>query len=680
MYNLLTREASFTRASEDSDGDVTISLAMASEIPYQRWFGIEILSVNDAAVRMDRLNDGAPVLYNHNWDELRGVHVPGTLSTKGNVLRGDVRLQSATQEGRDTIALVKSGVLLKSSVGYRIHKVIEKTKTKDGQELQREIPGEVFERLLNDLPNRGEASPQHFTRALDAAVGQVARAADDLPTYLVVDWEPYENSLVTVPADPSVGVGRSASLPIPSPSTPALSATRSANMEPKQPNEGGAPARVEGGEPPQPSAVEMNAQRTRAIDNLCKANNIDEGIRNLWVSSGASVEKVSDELLRIMEERGRASQSSIARLDLSDKDLKKFSITRAIRACADQNWADAGFEAECSSEIAKRMQRVPDKKKFFVPYDVLHREIDGRAIQGGQRAFRGGDMRNVNPYFQRDVTVASASGGGYLVATSNQSFIDLLRNRSVAFRMGARPLTGLVGNVNIPKQTGAATAYWLSSESTQITESQQTFGQLAFAPKTVGGYTEISRLLLLQSSPDIEGIVNADLAAIIALAVDTGVISGSGSSGQPTGILNTSGIGTATGMSSLAYAGVLSFQTTVATANVVPAAGGYVTTPSVAALLMQRTKFSNTATPLWDGNLWDGSIAGFPGMSSNQMASASMLFGDWSQVVVAEWGVLEIEVNPYANFQAGIIGVRAMMTCDVGLRYPAAFTSGTSIT
>jgi hypothetical protein len=73
-------------------------------------------------------------------------------------------------------------------------------------------------------------------------------------------------------------------------------------------------------------------------------------------------------------------------------------------------------------------------------------------------------------------------------------------------------------------------------------------------------------------------------------------------------------------------------------------------------------------------------MAGFQAMSSNQMSSATMLFGDWSQVVVGEWGVLEVEVNPYANFQAGIIGIRAMVTMDCGLRYAGAFSLASSIT
>jgi len=328
-----------------------------------------------------------------------------------------------------------------------------------------------------------------------------------------------------------------------------------------------------------------------------------------------------------------------------------------IRAVADKNWTNAGFELECSREIAKRLSTVTDPNKFYVPFEVQSRAMPMR----------------------RDLTVGTPTAGGHLEGTDNMSFIDVLRNRSVAYRMGARRLSGLVGNGTVPRQTAAATAYWLSTEATAVTESQQTFGQMSLTPKTVGAYTEISRQLMLQSSPDAESIVIGDLGKVAGLALDIGVLRGAGSSGEPTGIINTAGIGSVTG-TSIDYAKVLEFQTDVATANVEPNRGGYVTTPAVAALLMQRVKFSSTASPLWEGNVFDGNMAGYAAMSSNQMSAATMLYGDWDQVVVAEWGVLQVEVNPYANFQAGIIGVRAMVSVDVGLRYAAAFSYATSIT
>ena len=189
----------------------------------------------------------------------------------------------------------------------------------------------------------------------------------------------------------------------------------------------------------------------------------------------------------------------------------------------------------------------------------------------------------------------------------------------------------------------------------------------------------MSRLLLLQSSPSAEGIVTDDLAQVVAIGVDLAVLNGSGASGQPLGIIGTTGIGAVTG-TSIAYAGVLNFQEDVAASNVMPIAGGYVTTPAVASLLMQRVKFSSTASPLWEGNLWDGTMAGFRAMSSAQVPTADMLFGDWQEAVVGEWGVLEVQVNPFADFKAGIIGIRAMYTVDVGVRRPFAFSLATSIT
>jgi hypothetical protein len=111
-----------------------------------------------------------------------------------------------------------------------------------------------------------------------------------------------------------------------------------------------------------------------------------------------------------------------------------------------------------------------------------------------------------------------------------------------------------------------------------------------------------------------------------------------------------------------------------------PARGGYCTTPAVAALMMAEARFSGTDTPLWVGNIWDGQMAGYRAMASNQMSSATMLFGDWADLIWAEWGVLEVEVNPYASFAAGIIGVRAMYTMDIGLRYAGAFSYAHTIT
>jgi HK97 family phage major capsid protein len=471
-------------------------------------------------------------------------------------------------------------------------------------------------------------------------------------------WMPTHAALIAEPADINAGFFRSASF------VPEVEATRSIPAQPaitlgdtkvsdveKATAGASADVSVELVRSEGPSAVQLEQGRVRGIENLCRANNLDEGIKSRWVSGGTSLEDVSEDLMQILIARS-AKSKPVTDLGMSKAETRQFSLARAIRACADQNWSNAGLEAEASREIGKRLGVVTDHNRFFVPAEIQHRT---------------------------DLTVASAGAGGYLVGTNNQSFIELLRNSAIAYRAGVTSMPGLVGNVTVPRQSAAGTNYWLSTEGTAITESNQTFVQMALSPKTAGAYSEISRQLLLQSSPAVEAIVTSDLAQTVGLAVDLAVLNGSGASGQPTGIIGTSGIGSVTG-TSIAYAGMIEFQTDTAAANALFGASAYVTTPAVAALLKQRVKYTSTASPIWEGPLLEGMVDGYKGFASNQVPSANILFGDFSKVVLAEWGVLQVEVNPYANFAAGIVGVRAMYSIDVGVRQPAAFSLATSVT
>lgn len=602
------------------EGDKNVmSFPASSENPVERYYGNEVLVHTKKAIRLGRASNGAmPLLFNHNMDDPIGMIT--NASVESGRLMVDAELFS-TDRAADVQRMIDGG-LRNVSIAYRVNVIEEEVKTN---------------------------------------------------TYRVTDWEPYEVSIVTVPADPSVGIGRGVEteydVRMIRASQPAeQAATRGTFMDEKdekaavaEPAKAAEPAKTTVlEEQRKANAAELEKNRKRAIENLCKANNLDDKYRDMWIGQGSSLEQVSDEILQVLEERGKTNPQSPAKIGMSKAEVKQFSLARAIKACADKDWKDAVFELDCVKEVARKMNKAPDPQKFLVPFEVLQRPVEVSRSK-------------------RDLTVGTVGDGGYLVSTDNIGFIEILRNRSVAFNMGVRRLSGLNGNVTVPRQTGAATPIWLANEASTATESKQAFTQMALTPKTVAAYTEISRLLLLQGSPSVEGIVTDDLAAVVAIAADLSVLNGSGSAGQPTGIIGTAGIGSVTG-TTLAYAGILEFQTDVAANNVIPVAGGYVTTPVVAGKMMARSRFSNTDTPLWVGNIWDGQMAGFRGMSSNQMPVDSMLFGDWQEVVVGEWGVLEVEVNPYANFQAGIIGVRAMYSLDVGVRRPFAFSYASSIT
>lgn len=594
----------------------------------ERWNYIEILDHEPSSVNLRRLKRGGALLINHDMMDQVGVIEEVSIDTADRKGRAIVRFgKSAKAEEifRDVLDGIRSNV----SVGYEIDDVVLEKEEKNG-----------------------------------------------LSTYRVKRWTPFEISFVSVPADIEVGVGRNIEGGKPKEERQMEKCTvcgadmaggKCPACEAKGAQKREADVLTTVTATAQKQTVEqMEKDRIHGIRTLCKMNKLDERFETMWIGQGSTLNQVADDLVNILEERGKTNPQPASKLGLSVKETQEFSLVRAIRASADQNWNNAPYELECSRAVAQKLNKVVDPKRFFVPFEVLERQYPA--------------MARINPMTgRRDLTVATAGAGGYLVATENVGFIEMLRNRAVCFALGARRLSGLVGSVTVPRQSAAATAIWLANEASTVTESQQTFVQMALSPKNVGAYTEISRQLLLQSSPAVEGIVTDDLAQQVALAADLGALEGTAASGQPAGLAGTSGVGSVTG-TSLAYAGIIEFQTDVASSNVRPVRGGYLTTPTIAGLIMARNKVTNDWSPLWEGNVWEGTVSGFPGMTTNAITAASMIFGDWQEMVIGEWGVLELEVNPYANFQAGIIGVRAIYSMDVGIRRPFAFSRATSIT
>jgi HK97 family phage major capsid protein len=245
-------------------------------------------------------------------------------------------------------------------------------------------------------------------------------------------------------------------------------------------------------------------------------------------------------------------------------------------------------------------------------------------------------------------------------------------------------LTGLVGNIAIPRQTGGATAYWVA-ESGAPTESAQAFDQVTMSPKTVGAFSDISRKLLLQSSIDIESFVRRDLATVLGLAIDLAGINGSGASNQPTGVLNVSGIGSvAGGTNGLAptFAHIVELETDVAVANADIGSLGYMTNAAVRGKLKTTEKASSTGQFVWEG----GELNGYRAKVSNQVPSnltkgtssgvcSAIIFGNWADLIIGMWGGLDLMVDPYTGSTAGTVRVVALQDVDVAVRHAESFSA-----
>ena len=324
------------------------------------------------------------------------------------------------------------------------------------------------------------------------------------------------------------------------------------------------------------------------------------------------------------------------------RQARQFSLARVISEIAEDHGLRDGLEFEICTEAARGQLGGLDRHRPIVPWSVL----------------------------ARDASVAGT--GGYFLSEDVAPAVDALRPWSVVVKAGVTVMPNLVGNASIPKISTALTGYWLANEGTQITEGNQTLGQIALSPKTAGAYTEMSRLLQLQSA-QADPLVRRDLLRTVGALLDRAVLNGSGISGEPAGVIGLADVNTQSG-SSLSQSGVATMKQKCAEGNAPDDALAFVGTPAVRQLLEARER----ATGL--GFIWDNDRVVSP-FATTAMQTGSLIVGPWLDVVVGMWGPgFEVAVNRFTNFPAGIVGVACFLTCDVGVRNPAAFCTSTSIT
>lgn len=624
-----------------ADGD-TVQLSFSSEAPVKRWWGTEVLGHGDGEIDLEWIGSGrAPVLVDHVASVDHQVGVIERVTVANGRATADIRFGKG-EYAQEIQQRVDDGELTAISVGYRIDELTLQSKT------------------------------------------------DDEEVYRATRWTPRELSIVSIPADPSVGVGRASetvrSVTLHTMEIPmSKETTQTVTTPPPEP----APARSSepavDPEKVRDQALKDERERISAITQTARRHNAMD-LADVAIRDGHSTAQFNAALLERFgqDDLETRTQANHAR-GLTENEARDFSFLKLIRALAnprDQRaQEDAAFEFDVVVEGQKKDPHS-GARGLAVPIEVLRQPID---LEAAKRA--------AGQFGQRGLVVGTPTAGGNLVADNllASSFIDLLRNRMMVRRMGATMLSGLVGDVSIPRQTGGATTYWVG-EGGAPTESNLTVDQVAMSPKTVGAFTQFTRKLMLQSSIDVEALVRVDLAMAIALAVDRAALHGSGSSNEPTGIAATTGIGSVVGGTNGAapdWADVVDLETAVAQDNADEGAVGYLTNAKVRGTLKQTEKASGTAQFVWsDARLADGMnvVNGYRAGVSNQVASdltkgtasgiaSAIFFGNWADLMIGMWSGLDILVDPFTNSTSGGTRVTALQDVDVAVRHPVSFSA-----
>ena len=443
---------------------------------------------------------------------------------------------------------------------------------------------------------------------------------DEGETIRVTRWMPYELSLVAAPADPDTGFYRSNKLK-------DKNQSRSEQRQFK-------------------TVVTGERERINSILNI--GDKFDQpNLAREYAENGASLEDFNRAMLDTL---GKPVQTDIPDMDMNYAQRngdREYSLVNAIRGMIDPHH-DNGFEREIGQEGARSIGKKLKAGSLFVPYGAL---------------------------MQRAVTAAVA--GTNLIGTEHKAgnFIDVLRNAMVLDQLGATFLPGLQGDVSIPRKTAGSTAYWITGDGSNLTESTPTFDSITLSPKTVGGLITATHKMLVQSDPGIEQILRQDLADVLAIAIDLAAISGSGTSNQPLGIVNTTGIGNPTtwGSATPNYAEVVELESNISTNNADHGNLAYLVEPAMRGSLKTTEKASGTAQYIWEP---DNKVNSYLTGVSNQVTSGDMIFGNWSDLLVGMWDGVTLDVDPYTNFASGSIVVRAMADIDIAVRHAQSFALG----
>lgn len=662
----------------------TIRLSISSSEPYLRydWWTdeeyYEVLSHEPGDVDMSRLNAGTPLLYNHKRDIQIGRNTGFEIKDGKCYVDAKVSLAPDVESYRIKI---DEGILIDTSVGYHV-----------------------------------------------SDEGECIGAKDGIPIYRF-KWFPYEASMVTIPADISVGKGRqrdhnpeckTREITIRNHNGIDNSPKKEQTPKPmnldslrgqrklETPDEGNGGVSVQVVEERERKAGENGVTQERArfasIRQITdgfrpRQDYIDKPLHELEakaLSEGMTPTDYKEMIITKHWSEVRRVDSSTetpAKMGLSKKDLRNFRLTKLMLEAADTRGKGVtGLEKEIS-ESAASFYAGKDQRQFSgycVPHDVAECRFDEVNDLNSRQM---DNLRDEVIALKRSLNATVFSQGGALVGTDllAGSFIEILRNAALIGQgpLGILELNGLVGNVAIPKQTGTTTVYWLAEGAT-ITDSQLALAQLMLSPKRMGARTSFTKQLLAQASLSVEMLARNDIALAMGVEEDRVIINGAGGA-EPLGIVNTTGVGANVTFGGAAtWADMVNFEYQLENANVRNGQMVFLTTPLVKSYLKQTVVVSASTFPIF---LWMAAKGEFPTINGvrpgivneypayatkNAPTDNKVIFGVFNNnVTKARWGGFDVVVDPFTGAASELIFSTFNQWLDVGIRYPQAFEVST---
>lgn len=593
--------------------DRRVWLAVSSETPVGRFFGDEILVHERSSIDLEFFGGGrAPLLMDHDPRDQIGVIERVTLDDD-RVLRALVRFSQADR-AQSILNDIRDGIRANTSVGYDIDEC----------------------------------------EALPKGNG-----------YRITKWVPLEVSIVSMPADSSVGVGRSTDeinhIEVRNMTTPVITDTSANEARIAE-----ALAAREAEFNAREAAVNARAEAIADAYELAAHHNIARADVTGWLtaerrklSADALTAQFRGFVLGKIEGTGRPLVDT--GIGLSVEETRQFSLFRLLRAMGSEDRSEikaAGFEFEACDAAAQM------------------------AIKAGARSHGGAHLPSeillnwAMPAPTNGKRVLNTADDAAIVPTEflAGSFIDLLRKKTAVMQAGATILSGLHGSLEIPKQTASGSATWITAEDGSATVTEPTFGMITMSPHDLAAYVDMSRRMMQQSSPAVEGLVRNDIIAFMRLAIDKAAIEGTGAAGQPTGVLNVVGINKPTKFAAAmpTWAEIIALESALADDEALDGNLAYILRTNMRGAFKSTLKAAGMPEFIMNGNGQE--LNGYTAHVSNQITDGNVYFGNWSDLLIGFWSGLEIAVDTSGALALkGAKRFITFQTLDVQVRHPESF-------
>jgi HK97 family phage major capsid protein len=582
----------------DNTGNLVVA-SISSDKPYRRDFGLEVLCHDPKCVDLSRAKSGTvPFLLDHNQEKFIGK--VKDVSLVGGRALATIQMGSSDL-AREVLQEITSGTRTEVSIGYTV--------------------GEM--ELLRDREEE---------------------------TYLVTSWTLLEVSSVTVPADTSVGFGRSHN------NKTAKTVIKDNKMKSKNDN-------IE------TSGSGNEREEVQAIMDIAQRSNlVEDGLQ--FIKKGHSVEQFKNFVLARMQHTPADTKPDMptmrSNIGMSSREVEQYSLIRAADAVASGNWNNAGLELEIHRAVESDLGGTSHgQNSVYVPFDVIPHHnfssIKGSTANTAHRAF------------------SSTNGGSGLLANEilPEQLIDFLGNEGKIIEAGATILNGLSSDVDIPRLTTYSTGHWIG-EAEDATEEIPIIDKVSLTYKDVSCFADVTRKMRNQSHVAIDNLIQTDFNRGLALSLDAGALNGTGTSNEPLGIINTTGINAVT----LASAGnpswneVVDMETSVGEDNALNGKLGYMCSPTVFGTMKKTQKVAGEATMLIE----DNRLNGYPVYVTNQMPAGQLLFGNWQSLLIGIFGVgFEMVVDTNTLSRSGGLRLSAFLPCDTAVRHPESFCLASAV-